>query len=174
MESVKAVRIPGVLLFGLILFCESGNESAIGGWTSTYVGSIGGDARVATWILAAYWAGLMTGRVVAARVLANVTKQRLVLASGIGSVIGSAVMLYAGSIGVVAIGAVIIGLSFAAIYPTVLAIAADRYERAAGTIFGLLFAIGLLGGMLFPWIVGHVGQAYSVHAGMAVPLAGAI
>ena len=174
LASMKAARIPGVLLFGLILFCESGNESSIGGWASTYVGSIGGDARVATWILAGYWGGLMIGRIIAAKVLANVTKQRLVLASGVGSLIGSAVMLYAGSVAVVAIGAIVIGLSFAAIYPTVLAIAADRYERLAGTIFGLLFAIGLLGGMLFPWLIGHVGEAYSVHAGMVVPLAGAI
>ena len=174
LASIKALRVPGVLLFGLILFCESGNESSIGGWASTYVGSIGGDARVATWILAAYWAGLMTGRIAAAKLLERMTKQRLVLASGIGSAIGSAVMLYAASTAVVAIGAVVIGLSFAAIYPTVLAIAADRYERLAGTIFGLLFALGLLGGMLFPWLIGHFGEAYSVHAGMAVPLAGAI
>ncbi|HSP34057.1 MAG TPA: MFS transporter, partial [Thermoanaerobaculia bacterium] len=146
LASIKAVRIPGVLLFGVILFCESGNEAAIGGWASTYVGTIFGDPHAATWILAAYWASLMAGRMIGAKILGGMTKQRLVLASGIGSVIGGAIMWSAASIAVVAIGAVIIGLSFAAIYPTTLAIVADRYERMAGTIFGLLFAIGLLGG----------------------------
>jgi len=174
LASVKAIRIPGVLLFGLILFCQSGNESSIGGWTSTYLGSIGANTRIATWILGGYWAGLMAGRVAAAKFLRVMTKRTLVLASAIGSLAGSAVMLWAPSIPVVAFGAILTGFSFAAIYPTTLALAADRYERLAGTIFGLLFAIGLLGGMLFPWIVGHIGQAYSVRAGMIVPLAGAI
>jgi len=174
LASVKAIRIPGVLLFGLILFCQSGNESSIGGWTSTYLGSIGANTRIATWILGGYWAGLMAGRIAAAKFLRVMTKRTLVLGSAIGSLAGSAVMLWAPSIPVVALGAILTGFSFAAIYPTTLALAADRYERLAGTIFGLLLAIGLLGGMLFPWILGHIGQAYSVRAGMIVPLAGAI
>ena len=71
-------------------------------------------------------------------------------------------------------GAVVIGLSFAAIYPTTLAMAADRYQRNAGTIFGLLFAVGLLGGMLFPWALGHISQAAGVREGMVLPLIGAV
>jgi fucose permease len=174
LASIKAVRIPGVLLFGVLLFFQSGNEASIGGWTSTYIVSLGIRPQMATWILAFYWAALMIGRIISARLLRYVTKQRLVLASGIGSVIGCAVLLAANSIGVFSIGAIIIGFSFATIYPTTLAIAADRYERLAGTIFGLLFAMGLVGGMLFPWIVGQVSERSSVRAGMIVPLVGAI
>jgi fucose permease len=174
LASIKAVRIPGVLLFGLLLFCQSGNEAAIGGWTSTYAGSLGAAPSTATWILAGYWAALMTGRIASAKLLAHMTKERLVLASGIGSIAGSAVMVASTSTAMLAIGAALIGLSFAAIYPTMLAIAADRYERQAGTIFGLLFAMGLIGGMLFPWLIGHLSQAFSVRAAMILPLAGAL
>jgi hypothetical protein len=56
----------------------------------------------------------------------------------------------------------------------VLAIAGDRYHRFAGTVFGLLFSIGALGNMSFPWAVGHISQAAGVRWGMVVPLAGAI
>jgi fucose permease len=73
-----------------------------------------------------------------------------------------------------AVGAAIVGLSFAAIYPTVLAMAADRYQRQAGTIFGLLFAVGLIGGMLFPWAIGHISQRFGVRYGMLLPLLGAV
>ena len=72
------------------------------------------------------------------------------------------------------IGALIIGLSFAAIYPTTLAIAADRYQRVAGTIFGLLFAVGLIGGMIFPWAVGQISQRVGVRPAMLLPLLGAV
>lgn len=174
LASVRIARTPGVLLFAFILFCESGNESSIGGWTSTYVNSLGASPRVATSVLAAYWAALMIGRIIASKIVRFVTAEQLIVLSAAGSAVGSAMLFLSRSAGVVAVGAVIIGLSFAAIYPTILAMAADRYERLAGTIFGFLFAAGLGGGMLFPFAIGHIASHASVHAGMAVPLGGAI
>src|SRR6266550_3948951 len=172
--SIRAAKYPGVMLFALLLFCESGNESAIGGWTSTYVGSIGGAPRSATGILAAYWGGLMIGRILGARLLEKMRKERLIFASGIGSAIGTAVLVASPSLITLASGATIVGLSFAAIYPTTLAIAADRYQRLAGTIFGLLFAVGLIGGMLFPFAIGHLSEHFGVRSAMLLPLLGAV
>jgi fucose permease len=164
----------GVMLFAALLFFQSGNESSIGGWTSTYVGSLGASPQVATWILAGYWAALMIGRIISGKVVDRVGKERLVLISGIGSAIGAAMLYVSQSIPMLAAGAIVIGLSFAAVYPTTLAMAADRYQRSAGTIFGLLFAVGLIGGMLFPWGVGQISQAAGVRAGMVIPLIGAV
>lgn len=164
----------GVMLFASLLFFQSGNESAIGGWTSTYVGSVGASPRVATWILAGYWAALMVGRLLSAVFVNAIGKDRLILFSGIGSAAGAAILWMSQSLVMLAAGAVVAGLSFAAIYPTTLAIAADRYERNAGTIFGLLFAVGLVGGMIFPWALGHISQAAGVREGMVLPLIGAV
>src|SRR5581483_10643109 len=86
--SVKAARIPGAMPFAFLLFFQSGNEASIGGWTSTYVGSAGLSPSAATWILAGYWAAMMVGRLLSARILARLRKETLVLASGIGSAIG--------------------------------------------------------------------------------------
>jgi hypothetical protein len=41
-------------------------------------------------------------------------------------------------------------------------------------VFGLLFSIALMGGMLFPWTVGQISQRLSVRAGMTVPSLGAV
>ena len=175
LASVKAAGYPGVLLFAAILFCQSGNESSIGGWTSRYTQeSLGASQRTGTLILAGYWAALMSGRLAGAKILQYMSKPRLVLASAVGSIIGCTVLLASDSIALVTLGAIIVGLSFAAVYPTVLAIAADRYERMAGTIFGFLFSVGLIGGMLFPWGVGHISQAQSLRMGMILPLIGSI
>lgn len=172
LASLKAARNPGVLLFAALLFVQSGNESAIGGWTSTYVGAMGSPPRTATTILAGYWAALMVGRLAAARALRAMSKARLILLSGIGSAAGCAVLLASPSAPAMFAGAVITGLSHAAIYPTTLAIAADRYQRLAGTIFGFLFATGLIGGMLSPWGIGHISQSLGLRAAMALPLMG--
>lgn len=174
LASIKALRIPGVLAIGVLLFCQSGNESSISGWTSTYAGSIGATPRAATWILTAYWAAFTLTRFLGGKILAYFSKSRVVVVSAIGSAIGAAILLASTSIAMLSAGALIIGMAFASIYPATLAIAADRYQRVAGTIFGLLFAVGLCGGMVFPWLVGHLGQTVSMRTGLVVPLAGAV
>ncbi len=174
LASLRVARTPGVLLFAILLFFQSGNEASIGGWTSTYAGTVGATPNTATWVLASYWAALTIGRLVGARLLAQLSKSRLVLASAVGSAMGCVVLLASNSVAMLAVGAVIVGFSFAAIYPTTLAMAADRYERLAGTIFGFLFAVGLIGGMSFPWAIGHISQHHGVRSGMVLPLAGGV
>jgi FHS family glucose/mannose:H+ symporter-like MFS transporter len=171
--ALKVVRYPGVLGLGFLLFCQSGDEASIGGWTSTYVGEAGFPARTATFILAGYWASLMAGRLLGARILKSVSKEHLVLVSGAGALVGAAVLLTNRSAAMLIFGVLIIGWSYAGVFPTVLAIAGDNYTKLAGTVFGLLFAIALVGGMSFPWLVGQISENFGIRFGMIVPLVGA-
>jgi fucose permease len=173
-KAAGVIRMPGVLLFGSLLFCESGDEASIGGWVSTYIGGAGSSARVATWILAGYWVALMLGRMLAARLLQRMDKGWLVLMSGIGAVAGAGLLLAAPSVLIMAAATALIGLSYAPIYPTTLAMTGDRYPRFAGTVFGVLFSIALVGGGGFPWVVGRVSQWVGMRYGMFVPLLGAV
>ena len=173
-DVLLVARYPGVLVLAFILFCQSGDEASIAGWTSTYVGAAGFASKTATLILAGYWAAIMAGRLVAARVLKDVGKQQLVLVSGVGALVGAAILLSNHSQTMLLIGVVAIGVSYAAIFPTTLAIGGDAYRKMAGSVFGLLISIALLGGMSFPWAVGQISQAYGVRYGMVVPLLGAL
>jgi fucose permease len=172
-EALQVARYPGVLVLGFLLFCQSGNEASIGGWTSTYVGATGLGARTATLILAGYWAALMVGRLLAARLLKFVGKRQLVLGSGLGALVGAAILLTNRMEGMMVVGVLLLGLSYAGVFPTALAIAGDSYRKMTGTVFGLLFAIALVGGMSFPWAVGQISERLGVRYGMVVPLAGA-
>ena len=172
-DTLLVARYPGVLLLGFLLFCQSGNEASIAGWTSTYAGEAGFAARTATFILAAYWAALMTGRLAVAQLLKSISKERLVLASGIGSFLGAGLLLANRSIIMLSLGVLVLGFSYAGVFPTALAIAGDSYRKLSGTVFGLIFGIALLGGMSFPWAVGQLSQAWGVRYGMMVPLVGA-
>lgn len=179
-KALRVARYPGVLAIGLMLFCQSGNEACVGGWTSTYAGTAGIGARTATLILAGFWAALMVGRLVVARALKFVGKKELIVGSAAGAVIGSGILLgtsaswgHARVTWMLAAGVVVLGLSYAGIFPTALAIAGDEYRKMAGTVFGLLFAIALVGGMTFPWAVGEISQNAGVRVGMIVPLLGA-
>ena len=172
-EALQVARYPGVLVLGFLLFCQSGDEASIGGWTSTFVGETGLGARTATLILAGYWAALMVGRLLVARLLKFVGKRQLVLGSGLGALVGAAILLTTRLEGMLVAWVLLIGLSYAGVFPTALAIAGDTYRKMTGTVFGLLFAIALVGGMSFPWAVGQISQRLGVRYGMVVPLAGA-
>jgi MFS transporter, FHS family, glucose/mannose:H+ symporter len=173
-ELLEVTKCDGVLLLAFILFAESGNEACIAGWTSTFVDVRGYAPRTATLVLAAYWAGLMLSRLLAARLLRKIRKSQLVMLAAFLSLAGCALLLCARSLMLLFVGTALIGLSYGPIFPTALAVAGDRYSQRAGTVFGLLFSIALLGGMLFPWSVGQVSQRIGVRAGMIVPVLGAI
>jgi FHS family glucose/mannose:H+ symporter-like MFS transporter len=172
-EALQVARYPGVLILAFLLFCQSGNEASIAGWTSTYAGAAGVPARAATFILAGYWAALMAGRLVVSQLLKFASKERLVLASGVGALFGAALLLANRSEIMLGLGVLVLGFSYAGVFPTALAIAGDNCRKLAGTVFGLIFGIALLGGMSFPWAVGQVSQAWGVRYGMMVPLTGA-
>jgi MFS transporter, FHS family, glucose/mannose:H+ symporter len=173
-ELLKVAKYSGVLLLAFILFFESGNEACIAGWTSTYVDVTGYSPRIATLVLATYWAALMLSRVLAARLLRGFGKGQLVAAAAFLSLAGCVVLLSARSLVSFFVGTALIGLSYAPIFPTTLAIAGDRNPERAGTVFGLLFSVALIGGMTFPWAVGQISQGISVRAGMIVPALGAV
>lgn len=165
----------GVLLFAALLLFEAGNEAALSGWTSTYIGAMGWSPRVATLVLLGYWVVAIVGRAASARLQAWTGKARLVVGSSVVAVCGCTILLAAAAWlpGLVA-GAWLTALGFSAIFPTVLAMAGDRYQRFAGTVFGLLFTVGNLGNISFPWALGHISQSAGLRLGMLVPLAGTV
>ena len=172
---LRAARDPGVLLFAVLLFFQAGNEASLSGWTSTYIGSVGWSPRTATVILLGYWVMAIAGRALSARVQARIGKERLVLLSSLLAIAGCLVLLATARwLGLLAAGAWLTALGFSAIFPTTLAIVGDRSHRFAGTVFGLLFSVGNVGSIGFPWAVGHLSQAAGVRSGMLVPLAGTV
>jgi len=98
---------------------------------------------------------------------------QLVLLSALGAMAGCAILLGARSVPLLAAAVCFTGFALSPIYPTSLAMIGDRYQRYAGSVFGVIFALGLAGGAMFPWAVGQIAEARSVHAGLVLLLAGA-
>lgn len=174
-DYLATARYPGVLVLAVLLFFQSGNEAALSGWTSTYIGSVGWSARVATVILLGYWVMAVLGRALSSRAQAWLGKAGLVQAAGLLAAAGCLALLAgAGSLAVLAAAAWTTSLAMSAVFPTTLAIAGNRYHRYAGSVFGFLFTIANFGGMLFPWALGRVSEAAGVRLGMVVPLVGTL
>jgi FHS family Na+ dependent glucose MFS transporter 1 len=174
LDTLRAIRYPSVLLIGMLLFFEAGNEAVVSSWTSIYAGSIGLAPRAATLVLAWFWAMVIVGRALAAPLLMRVAKPKVILGGAILAVIGCGLLLSAKSFVTLSLGAAIIGLALGPIFQTALGAAGDRNQHSLGSVYGLLFAMAMVGGMSAPWAVGQISERYSLRYGPLLPLVGSV
>jgi MFS transporter, FHS family, glucose/mannose:H+ symporter len=170
-EAAGIVRSPLLWLTAFILFFQSGNEFTVGGWISTYLEkTFGFGGSAAALALAAYWAAIISGRLLTSRLVRTIRGETLILGSAVLALCAAALMALAPSGIAAAVGAVIIGLGFAAIYPTTLAIVGEKFAAVTGTAFSVVIAVGLVGGMLAPWLAGRIAEASSLRQGLIIPV----
>lgn len=170
-QAAKVVGHPLLWLCGFLLFFESGNEFTVGGWTSTYLNEYFHlTPKVASFVLAGYWGAIMIGRLIVTRLVRAVKNEALVLGSAILALIAAIIMASSPSGALAGFGAVLIGLGFAAVYPTTLAIVGEAFPALSGTAFSVIFVIGLAGGMIAPWLTGKVAMASSLRQGFFIPV----
>jgi fucose permease len=173
-EILRLARQPLIIVLAFLLFFESGNEWALGGFITTHLmRSLGAAVATASWMLALYWAAMMAGRVVLSRLLLGVSGHALILASAAGVAASLGLLVAAPSLTVAGAAIALLGFSLAAIYPTCLGLAGARYASHSGTVFGLLIGFSLTGGMSVPWLTGRVSAARGVAAGLSIPIIGA-
>jgi fucose permease len=165
---------PALWLIAFLLFFQSGNEFTIGGWISTYLQEgFRLKASTAALVLAGYWAMIMAGRFAASRAVSRTGHHPLVLGSAVLS-LAAAVLLVAAPAGGLAVAAILLlGLGFAAIYPTTLATAGSRFASVSGTAFSVIFTVALCGGMLSPWLAGTIAKSATLRRGLMIPVVNA-
>jgi fucose permease len=174
-EVGRLVRQPLVLTFSLLLFLESGNEFILGGYLTTYLTrDLGATISVASYLLAAYWGALMLGRVMLSRATLHRSAGSVILGSALAVAASMILLLTARSILIAAISVILLGLSIAMIFPTVLGLAGSSYASHSGTVFGILIGLALAGGMTLPWLVGKLAEAWGVRKGLSVVALNAI
>jgi MFS transporter, FHS family, glucose/mannose:H+ symporter len=174
-QVLRFARQPLVVVFALLLFCESGNEFLLGGYATTFLTrNIGASVATASYLLAAYWGALMIGRVILSRVLLRVNGGGLILASALGVAASVALLILAPGLTVAAMAIVLLGFSIAAIFPTTLGLAGARYSSHSGTVFSILIGVALSGGMTLPWVAGQLAGSRGVNAGLSLAIVSAL
>jgi fucose permease len=168
-QAGRLVGDPLLLLMGLILFFESGNEITVGGWTSTFVTEeLAAPARNALLILSLYWTGMTVARFALGYILQRAAAIAVLFTWVAIAIVGALLMLTTHSLPVAAIGTFALGVGFAAMFPTVLGFIGDRYANLSGTAFSVAFAMALCGGMLLPYAAGVLGTHYGLRNAFAI------
>ena len=171
-EAVRLLRHPDVLALGGSLFLQSGNEFVLSGFIATFLTTVIGLAvGAASYVLALYWTVILIGRFVVSRVLLRVRAPNVLIAGALGSACGVALLALAPNPAMAIAGIVVLGLSISSIFPTTLGVAGSRFQSYVGTVFGILFAVSLTGGMLVPAVFGPLAQAEGLRTALVIPIA---
>lgn len=166
---------PMVLLLAVLLFFESGNEFILSGFTATYLTrEVHLADTAAAYLLAGLWGAILLARITSSRILLFLRGESLIVASGAGTALGVALLMRAHGPVLAWVAVLTIGFSTAAIFPTTLGLAAARFEKYSGSVFGILIAVALLGGMTLPWLLGHVASAFTLRAALTIVILDAL
>ncbi|HET6566320.1 MAG TPA: MFS transporter, partial [Rhodothermales bacterium] len=96
--------------------------------------------------------------------LKKTSPARVLLACiGIG-IAGALIMIFSPNLPVAVCGLFLIGVGLAAGFPVVLGYVGDSYANLSGTAFSIVLLIALIGGSVFPYVIGLLGEAFGLRA----------
>lgn len=170
-EVLRVVRYPGVMLFAFLLFFESGAEATLLNWNPTFAHDLGASAANSSWATWAYLAFVMIGRVLAGLLLRIIRNTQLLVINATAGAAACLALALSNSFTMLIVACALVGLTTGTIYPTTLAVAGDRYQRFAASVFSLIFTIALVGAWVFPKTTGILKQR-SEHTAMLMPFLG--
>ena len=168
-DAGRLLRDPVMLLMGVMLFLESGLELIVGGWTSTFVTEeLEVTERTALIMLSLYWAGMMLARLVIGTALNRTSPFRILYTCLAIALLGAALLLTTESVAFAAFGVFLLGVGFAAMFPTVLGFIGTRFAALSGTAFSAAFTMALIGGMIFSYTAGVLGERFGMRGSFLI------
>lgn len=175
-QAFKLLGRPAVLIAALALIGYMSLEPSMSTWIKpllnelyTKEGNVNA-MRNAGYVLALFGLAMAIGRFIASSIknLSALGSYLISICAGLSIV--AILLLATTSSSSIAIGAVIlIGMVFAPIFPTIVGVTFSKYEpKLYGSIFGIIFSIGLLGSMLVPKAIGALSVGSGLQQGLLV------
>lgn len=173
--AVGLLANPITWLSALTLFCYIGLEVSMATWITSYVSELGADDTRAARTLSLFFVAMMFSR------LFFGLQDRLtgidltpiggwVLAgAAIVAALALTMMMRATSLGAARKGVVLAGIVFGPIFPTTVGVTFQHYPASQwGTLFGIVFAVGLMGASTLPAWIGALAKGKSVKSGLNI------
>ena len=156
-DAMRDLRSPLAIVFALLLFFQFANEWSIAGWLPVFlIDRLGVSPATGVGLLAVYWLSLMVGRIVATRLLPVVAHGRLLGVSAGCALLGCVILAGGGSRFGMVLGLLLTGAGFSAIYPLAAEKIARRFTYYHPGYFNGIFTFALMGGILAPFLLGHL------------------
>jgi fucose permease len=160
----------------LALFCYISLEITMATWVKPLMTELFGGSETANavanagLVLGFFGVAMMLGRFLAST-MKNLTAMgaRIITLMSLISIIAIVAMILTQSAGLAIVAVLLTGLVFAPIFPTIVGVTFAKFETSLyGSIFGIIFAIGLLGGTFVPKIIGNLSVGRSVQGSLPI------
>lgn len=180
--AVKLLGNPAVLVAALALFCYISLEASMNTWSKPYMTELlGGDQNPtavskASLVLSLFGVAMMAGRFLTSTIK-NLTNMGVKLIATMAAVAAASILtlILTSSAALAVVAVILTGLAFAPIFPTIVGVTFAKFDSSLyGSIFGIIFAIGLLGGTFVPQIVGSLSQGATIQQSLQIVLAMAV
>jgi FHS family Na+ dependent glucose MFS transporter 1 len=148
-----------------------GAEVGFGGWIYTYALELKlANETSGAYLTSAFWGAFTLGRLFSIPLASHLRPRRILLGDLVGCVLGLfLIILFPTSILVLWSGAIILGISMASIFPTMISLA-ERRMTLTGAVTSWFFIGASSGAMFFPWLMGQLFEAINPLAIMYIIL----
>jgi fucose permease len=175
-KAAALVSKPAVLLAAVALFCYMSLEVSMGSWIRKLMEQLYQRESAAD---AAFWAGMVLAlfglAMAVGRFLSSAVKNltaigvRVIGGAALVALVAILVMVWTRSPGLAIAAIVVMGLAFAPIFPTLVGVTFAKFDSSQyGSIFGIMFAVGLLGATFVPKWIGNLSAGGTVQDGLKV------
>lgn len=153
----------------MAMLMGGGCEAGLTSWAANFVSAVLQASPLGgAWTTAIYGTAMALGRFGSGWLVARWTPLRLMAfsaaACGAATLGLSFVSSLAGAYALFALG----GLFVACFWPTLLSVASDHISAGSTALFALMATAGVAGCMLFPWLMGRIGDIWGLRAAMLV------
>ncbi len=164
---------PAVIIAALALFCYIALEASFSNWIAPYskeiitrdFAGLNDNAVDATaqQMLSVFAVAIMVGRLLASRIeLITIHGDIVIAAMALVAGLIILAMTKSGAIWTSVLVACA-GLAFATCFPTIIGVTFGKFSpEVYGTVFGIIFAIGLLGAVIIPKAIGNLAKDSSI------------
>jgi fucose permease len=173
-NAFELLTQPAVLVAALVLFCYISLESSFCNWLPAFGKEVlvssnpQADPNMvdasAQRLLSLFAVAMMIGRLIASQIPAITTYGSWFIAGAalIAAVIIS-VMTVTKTATLTKVLAVLAGIAFAPCFPTTVGVTFAKFSpEVYGSIFGIIFAVGLLGAVIVPKAIGNLAKGSSI------------
>ncbi len=180
-NAAALLKEPAVIISALTLMCYISLEASFCNWLAPYgkeviskdLPSMASDVADASaqQMLSLFAVAMMAGRLIASQI-AMITQYGSFFISGAAVIIGLIIlaMLRGGAIWTSAL-AVCAGLAFAPCFPTIVGVTFAKFSPDIyGSLFGIIFAVGLLGAVVVPKAIGNMAKGSSIQQSLKLLL----
>ena len=173
-DAFSLLANPTVLIAGFVLFCYISLEASFCNWLPPFGKEVisksnpDTDSEVADAsaqrLLSLFAVGMMVGRLIASQIPVITANGSWFIA---GAALAAVLIILAMTVSKSAIQAkvlaILAGLFFAPCFPTTVGVTFSKFSpEIRGSVFGIIFALGLLGAVIVPKAIGNMAKGSSV------------